>query len=257
LGDGNLSQIKFRLGHIATRPGHTPDSAGAAPVTDTLAIFDLDDTLLAADSGTLWGEYLAAQGLLDGEAFRLANQRFDRQYRAGTLDIAEFLRFSLSPLVGLEQDQFHSLRRDFVDTHISEAIAPGTRDLLGFHRDRGDILMVITATHRLLTEPIAKLLAIDVLLASEADLVDGRPTGDIRGTPCYREGKIARLEHWIAETGGRPRRTWFYSDSVNDLPLLEQVTDPVAVDPDPNLRQEALRRGWPLITLRGGKKRSY
>jgi HAD superfamily hydrolase (TIGR01490 family) len=257
LGGGYLSQIKFPLGQTAERSGRATDPAGESAVSDTLAIFDLDDTLLAADSGTLWGEYLAEQGLLEGTAFRLANERFDLQYRAGTLDIAEFLRFSLSPLVDLARDRFLSLRRDFVDTRIRQAIAPGTHDLLDFHRGRGDTLMVITATHRPLTEPIAELLAIDVLLASEADLADGRPTGDIRGIPCYREGKVTRLEQWIAATGSRPDRIWFYSDSANDLPLLEHATDPVAVDPDPNLRREATRRGWPVITLRGDQTDRY
>ena len=219
-------------------------------MTDTLAIFDLDDTLLAADSGSLWGEFLVAQGVLEAEAFQHANDHFERQYRAGMLDVVAFLEFSLAPLVPLSPDRLQRLRTHFLEAHIPDVIAPGAPALLNSHRQQGDLLMVITATHRLLTQPIVEHLGIDLLLASEPVLLDGHPTGAIQGTPCYREGKVERLREWLDEDGFKPRRTWFYSDSLNDLPLLEQVTDPVAVDPDPILAREARCRGWPIISLR-------
>ena len=221
-------------------------------MTDNLAIFDLDDTLLAADSGNLWGEFLVEQGVLEAEVFRHANDQFERQYRAGMLDVVAFLEFSLAPLVLLSPNRLQRLRAHFLELHLPEVIAPGAPALLERHRQQGDLLMVITATHRLLTQPIVEHLGIELLLASEPALLDGHPTGAIQGTPCYREGKVVRLRQWLDDGGFEPRRTWFYSDSLNDLPLLEQVTDPVAVDPDPTLAREARRRGWPIISLRHG-----
>jgi len=219
-------------------------------LNQTLAIFDLDDTLLAADSGSLWGEFLVAQGVLEAELFQRANEHFERQYRAGELDIVGFLEFSLAPLVPLPPEDLQRLRAHFLEAHIPNVIAPGAHALLDRHRQQGDLLMVITATHRLLTQPIVEQLGIELLLASEPVLLDGHPTGAIHGIPCYREGKVARLRQWLDDGGFKPQRTWFYSDSLNDLPLLEQVTDPVAVDPDPTLAREARRRGWPIISLR-------
>ena len=219
-----------------------------------LALFDLDNTLLAGDSDHLWGEYLAHRGIVDGELYRRENDRFLRMYEEGSLDIQAFLRFSLDALARHDPADLHAWRRDFIHEWIRPRIATGAPDLVARHRDAGDRLVIITATNRFVTEPIAELLAIDTLIATEPEWRDGRYTGNVAGTPCFREGKIHRLEQWLAsEPVGTPEPlagSTFYSDSHNDVPLLERVDQPVAVDPDPKLAATARARGWPVITLR-------
>jgi HAD superfamily hydrolase (TIGR01490 family) len=215
-----------------------------------LAIFDLDNTLLAGDSDHLWGEYMIAQGLVDGPAFKRRNDRFYDDYKAGRLDIAAYTRFALEPLARLGPERLLPLRERFVAEVIEPIVAPAAPALLERHRIQGDQLLIITATNRFVTEPIARLLDVDELLATDPEQVAGRYTGAITGTPCYREGKVARLADWRARQDERYTHLTFYSDSHNDLPLLRQVDRPVAVDPDTELRAEAQRKGWPVITLR-------
>jgi HAD superfamily hydrolase (TIGR01490 family) len=215
-----------------------------------LAIFDLDHTLLAGDSDHLWGEFMIAQGLVEGDSYKRQNDRFYADYQAGTLDIAAYTRFALEPLVRLGAEKLLPLRERFVAEVIDPIVAPAAPALLERHRLQGDELLIITATNRFVAEPIAQLLGVDQLLATDPERVNGRYTGAIAGIPCYREGKVRRLEQWVAEQGERPAHVTFYSDSHNDLPLLRQAQKPVAVDPDAELGAEAARQGWLVISLR-------
>jgi HAD superfamily hydrolase (TIGR01490 family) len=214
-----------------------------------LAIFDLDNTLLAGDSDYLWGEYLVEHGVVDREHYRRENQRFYDEYRAGTLDIVEFLRFSLKPLAEHPPQRLGELRRGFMREKILPIISLRARDLLDRHRALGHPLLIITATNRFVTEPIAAELGVASLIATDPEIVDGRYTGNVAGIPSFREGKVQRLNAWLREHGVNLARSWFYSDSHNDLPLLELVTHPVAVDPDETLAAHATARQWPVISL--------
>jgi len=216
----------------------------------SLAIFDLDNTLLAGDSDYLWGKFLSEQGVVDGDYYERENQRFYDEYRAGTLDILEFLAFSLRPLAETDMQRLQALRAQFVATKIGPIIPAASRALLAEHRAAGRTLLIITATNAFVTEPIATELGVDALLATDPEQLDGRYTGRVAGTPCFREGKVTRLNTWLQRSGEDLTDAWFYSDSHNDLPLLEQVANPVAVDPDETLAQHAEYRGWPIITLR-------
>ena len=215
-----------------------------------LAIFDLDHTLLAGDSDHLWGEFMIEQGLVDREQHQRQNDRFYEDYKAGRLDIAAYTAFALDPLVRLGEAKLLPLREQFIATRIEPIIAPAAPALLERHRIQGDALLIITATNRFVTEPIAKLLDVDELLATDPECVGGRYTGKITGTPCYREGKVTRLEEWLSLQDEKFSEVTFYSDSHNDLPLLLRVDRAIAVDPDETLKAEAARRGWPVITLR-------
>lgn len=215
-----------------------------------LALFDLDNTLLAGDSDYLWGRFLVDAGVVDAADHEDANQRFYEQYEAGELDIHAYQRFALRPLIERPMDEMLALRERFVAERIRPIVAPGAERLLAQHRSRGDDLAIITATNHFITEPIAALLGVDELLATEPEQVDGRYTGAIAGIPCYREGKVARLREWLAARDRDYRDTWFYSDSHNDLALLETVEHPVAVDPDETLAAAARERGWPIVSLR-------
>jgi HAD superfamily hydrolase (TIGR01490 family) len=216
----------------------------------TLALFDLDNTLLGGDSDYLWGRFLVERGLVDGEHYERENARYYAQYHAGTLDIREFLRFALQPLASHDLATLHTWRAQYLKDKIAPILLPAAQVLVEKHRAQGDTLLIITATNRFVTEPIAAMYGIEHLLATDPEMVDGRYTGEISGVPCYREGKIQRLEMWLAEQGMAMGESWFYSDSHNDLPLLERVTHPVAVDPDETLRQEAENKGWAVISLR-------
>jgi len=215
-----------------------------------LAIFDLDNTLLTGDSDHLWGRFLAAKGVVDGAAYEKENQRFYDEYKLGQLDIYEFLAFSLQPLADMEPDTLDRLHREFMASQIVSIIPRKSRDLLDKHRQQGDTLLIITATNRFVTEPIAKELGVEHLLATDPEMLDGRYTGRVTGTPCFKEGKVKRLNVWLANTHHSMEGSWFYSDSLNDIPLLEQVDNPVAVDPDETLAQHAEMKGWPIISLR-------
>jgi len=217
-----------------------------------LALFDLDNTLLAGDSDHLWGEFLADQGVVDRDWYKSENLRYYRAYVEGTLDIREFLNFSLRPLSEHPREHLDAWHRRFMRERIEPVMLPAARRLIARHRRAGDRLLVITATNAFITRPIATAFGIDDLLATEPEIVDGRYTGRVSGIPCFQEGKVLRLEAWMRRHGGSLAASHFYSDSVNDLPLLNRVEHPVAVDPDPRLHGEAERRGWPAITLRRG-----
>ena len=216
----------------------------------SLAIFDLDNTLLAGDSDYLWGRFLVERGLVDDQTFERENQRFYDEYRAGTLDIQEFLAFGLRPLAANPLAELLTWRERFLVEKIEPILLPKAADLLERHRGTGDTLLIITATNRFVTEPIAERLGVPHLLATEVEFADGRYTGRPSGIPCFQHGKVERLEAWLAETGYDGADSWFYSDSHNDLPLLGRVAHPVAVDPDVTLAQRARERGWPIISLR-------
>ncbi|AGA90251.1 HAD-superfamily subfamily IB hydrolase, TIGR01490 [Thioflavicoccus mobilis 8321] len=215
-----------------------------------LAIFDLDNTLIAGDSDYLWGRFLVARGVVDGDEYDRLNERFYRDYREGRLDIMAFLRFALRPLRENDPTDLIAWRRAFIEEMIEPIILPAALDLVERHRRCGDELLIITATNAFVTAPIAARFGIPHLIATLPEQVEGRFTGEVAGIPSFREGKVARLEQWLAETGHDLAGSHFYSDSHNDLPLLERVAHPVAVDPDPTLAAEAYARGWPSLSLR-------
>lgn len=217
-----------------------------------LALFDLDNTLLAGDSDHLWGEFLADQGVVERDWYKSENLRYYRAYVEGTLDIREFLNFSLKPLSEHPRERLDAWHRRFMQEKIEPVMLPAARRLIERHRDAGDRLLVITATNAFVTRPIARAFGIDDLLATEPEIVDGRYTGRVTGIPCFQEGKVLRLQAWIRRRGESLSGSHCYSDSINDLPLLNRVEHPVIVDPDPRLHEEAVRRGWPVITLRRG-----
>lgn len=219
--------------------------------TTPLAIFDLDNTLLAGDSDYLWGQFLVDRGIVDGAGYERENRRFYEEYKAGTLDIHAFLRFSLKPLTEHPPEQLAAWRADFVRSLILPIVARHCQALLDLHRQAGHELLILTATNRFVTEPIAEALGVENLLATDPEVRDGRYTGEIAGIPCFQDGKIRRLEHWLTENGRSPDCRWFYSDSQNDLPLLREVDYPVAVDPDAVLEGTARTQGWPVVSLRG------
>ncbi|APX92470.1 phosphoserine phosphatase [Halomonas sp. 1513] len=216
----------------------------------SLAIFDLDNTLLGIDSDHAWGEFLLEQGAVDPVSYREANERFMRDYDAGTLDIHAFLEVALKPLADNTPEQLAAWHQQFMASKIEPNILAKGEELLARHRTRGDTLLIITATNRFITGPIAERLGVDHLIAVEPEIVDGRYTGRVSGTPSYREGKVERLEAWLADKELTLDGAWFYSDSHNDLPLLEQVDHPVAVDPDDTLREVAQARNWRIMSLR-------
>ena len=215
-----------------------------------LALFDLDNTLLAGDSDHAWGDYLCERGILDGVAYKPCTDEFYQDYLAGRLDINDYLNFSLEILGRSEMAQLAQWHREFMRDCIEPIILAKGAALLAEHRAAGDQLLIITATNRFVTGPIAARLGVDTLLATECEMHGGRYSGRTTDVPCFKEGKVTRLNRWLAETGMRLDDSCFYSDSMNDLPLLEQVSRPVAVDPDPRLRAEAELRGWPIISLR-------
>ncbi len=215
-----------------------------------LALFDLDNTLLAGDSDHAWGDYLCERGILDGVAYKARNDAFYQDYLAGKLNITDYLNFSLEILGRTEMAQLEQWHREFMRDCVEPIITTKAVALLEQHRAAGDKLLIITATNRFVTGPIAARLGVDTLLATECEMVDGRYTGKTTDVPCFKEGKVTRLNRWLAETGMNLEDSYFYSDSMNDLPLLEKVANPFAVDPDPTLRAEAERRGWPVISLR-------
>lgn len=215
-----------------------------------LAIFDLDNTLIGGDSDHAWGNYLVEEGIVDPELYREANDRFYKQYQQGTLDILDYLAFALRPLAEHPLEKLCALRDTFLEDHIEPLMLPAAAELLAQHRRRGDTLLIITATNRFVTEPIAKRLGVDHLIATDPEIQNGVYTGRVAGTPSFQAGKVERLYQWLRETGMDLDGAWFYSDSHNDLPLLEAVPNPVAVDPDPILDAEARSRHWPILSLR-------
>ncbi|MDZ7595101.1 MAG: HAD family phosphatase [Thiobacillus sp.] len=218
-----------------------------------LVLFDLDNTLLAGDSDYEWGQFLIAKGAVDGPHYEARNKAFYEDYKAGRLDIYAFLAFALRPLATHPREQLDAWRAEYVETRVKPMIPQAARDLVNRHLNEADLVAVITATNSFVTGPIAKEFGIPHLIATEPEEIDGRFTGEVAGTPCFREGKVVRLERFLEAHGTRLDRldsSWFYSDSHNDLPLLEKVRHPVAVDPDPTLRTHAEAQGWPVMSLR-------
>jgi len=219
-----------------------------------LALFDLDNTLLAGDSDYEWGQFLVDRGVLERDAYEAQNRAYYDQYVAGTLDIHEFLGFALRPLAAHPPADLARWHGEFMAERIRPMIGPKARALVQEHQRSGDLCAIITATNSFVTGPIAREFGIQHLIATEPESKDGRFTGKVAGTPCFREGKIKRLDEWL---GGRGKRladfaeSTLYSDSHNDLPLLERVTRPVAVDPDEKLAIQAKERNWAIISLRG------
>lgn len=218
----------------------------------SLAIFDLDNTLIADDSDFLWGQFLVDRGIVDKAHYEEANAYFYEQYKQGSLNIAEFLDFSLKPLADNDPQQLYAWRTQFVDAIIKPLMLQAAQDLVDKHRSNGDTLLVITATNRFVTEPIVKLYGIENLLATTPEMANGRYTGRFEGEPCFQYGKVLQLQKWLKETGETLDNSWFYSDSHNDLPLLQMVEHPVAVDPDGRLKDYAQSAHWPIISLRDG-----
>jgi HAD superfamily hydrolase (TIGR01490 family) len=226
------------------------------PAEMNLALFDLDNTLLPLDSDYEWGRFLARLGVVDGQAYERENQRFYDQYKAGTLDINAFLRFSLAPLAVHPVEQLQRWHEQFMREVIEPAILPPARRLVDEHRAAGHLCAVVTATNEFVTAPIARAFGVDHLVATgierSGDHPTGQPTGRPRGIPCFRDGKIENTRQWLAGQGltlSGCERSWFYSDSANDLPLLEQVSDPVATNPDARLAAQATERGWKILHL--------
>jgi HAD superfamily hydrolase (TIGR01490 family) len=219
-----------------------------------LVLFDLDHTLLAGDSDFAWAQFLIGKGVLDREVFQARNVEFYQQYKAGTLDIWAFLDFQLSPLARHNRAQLDLWHREFMTRSIGPMVTPAARKLVNTYREEGALIALVTATNSFVTGPIARVFGIEHLVATIAAQENGQFTGKARGMPAFRAGKIDRVECWLETQGlhwGSFSQTWFYSDSLNDLPLLEKVSHPVAVNPDEVLKAHAHRSGWPIISLRG------
>lgn len=216
-----------------------------------LAIFDLDNTLIAGDSDHAWGEFLVEKSLVDREEFKKGNDLFYQQYLEGKLDIHAYIAFAIEPMTRFTDEQLEALQQEFMEHHIHPIMLPKAVQLLAAHREKGDYLLIITATNSIVTAPIAKLLDVDDLIATEPEQIDGVYTGKIAGVPSYQEGKVVRLNEWLKDKNMDLQGSVFYSDSHNDIPLLEQVERAVAVDPDEALEQFAKQKGWEVMSLRG------
>jgi HAD superfamily hydrolase (TIGR01490 family) len=218
-----------------------------------LALFDLDNTLLGCDSDYEWGQFLVDRGVLERETYEAQNRAYYDQYVAGTLDIHEYLGFALRPLAEHTAGDLARWHAEFMAQRILPAITAPARELVREHLGAGDLCAIITATNSFVTRPIAAEFGVPHLVATEPEVRGGRFTGRVAGTPCFRDGKVRRLHEWLAGAGRRFadfRSSTCYSDSHNDMPLLELVSQPVAVDPDERLAAEARRRHWPVMSLK-------
>ena len=220
-----------------------------------LALFDLDNTLLSGDSDFEWAQFLISKGVVDRELQEARNIQFYEQYKAGTLDIYEFLNFQLAPLTRHSRAELDAWHRDYMTQHIRPIIGAPARALVKQHLDNGDLCAIVTATNSFVTGPIARELGIPHLIGTipAVDVGNGAFSGGPRGTPSFQAGKIERVEAWLESLGlwwGSFADSFFYSDSHNDLPLMRKVRTPVAVDPDDKLRQYSAEQGWKTISLR-------
>ncbi|MDD5057465.1 MAG: HAD-IB family hydrolase [Sideroxydans sp.] len=218
-----------------------------------LVLFDLDNTLLSGDSDFEWSQFLIEQGVLDRELFEAKNLAFYEQYKAGTLDIHEFLDFQLKPLSRHARSVLDEWHAEFMRIKIRPMMGDKARELVAKHQAAGDVCVIVTATNSFVTAPIAREFGVAHLIATDPEEIDGEFTGQVAGVPSFREGKVTRMESWLVERGwgwGSFEQSWFYSDSMNDLPLLGKVKHPVAVDPDVTLRKHAEAHGWAVISLR-------
>jgi len=215
-----------------------------------LVIFDLDNTLIAGDSDHAWGEFLVERKIVDAEYYQTKNDQFFQDYQSGNLIIEEYLAFALEPLANNTLEDLLSWREAFLTEKILPLMLPKAKALIEKHRKQGDYLLIITATNHFVTERIAKILEVDDLIATEPEKDSLGFTGKIAGTPSFKEGKIIRLNDWLKNHNHSMTGSYFYSDSHNDLPLLELVDNPVAVDPDDTLRAYCEKNKWPVQTLR-------
>ncbi|WP_186022543.1 HAD family hydrolase [Burkholderia gladioli] len=221
-----------------------------------LALFDLDHTLIPTDSDHEWGRFMIKLGLVDAESFKRQNDRFYADYKAGTLDIHAYLAAALAPLARHPRAQLDAWHEQYMQEVIRPAMLPAALELVRRHREVGDLCCIVTATNAFVTRPIADAFGVETLIACEVETVDGHPASDLTGratgVPSFREGKIARTEAWLASLGKTLadfERSYFYSDSHNDIPLLAKVTDPVATNPDDTLRTHAREQGWRILDL--------
>jgi len=217
-----------------------------------LALFDLDNTLLAGDSDYAWAQFLIEHGVLDRAGYEARNDEFFREYKAGTLDIHEFLAFQLAPLAAHPREQLDRWHAEFMAAKVMPMIGAAARGLVDRHLAAGSLCAIVTATNSFVTGPIAKTFGVPHLIATEPEVKNGRFTGGVSGIPCFQAGKVERVREWLARDGwsfASFTASWFYSDSANDLPLLEQVSHPVAVDPDDRLRSVAAARGWTILEI--------
>lgn len=217
----------------------------------SLVLFDLDNTLIAGDSDHLWGEFLVQRELVDVASYRARNDEFYQAYQRGELDIKAYLNFSLEPLARFSREELAELHQQFLEEMIQPLRLPQAEALIAEHQQRGDVVAITTSTNRFITQPIAELLKVEHLMATELEIIDNRYSGRTLGQPCYREGKVHHLEQWMKDKPYDLKNSYFYSDSINDLPLLSVVDNPVAVDPDPDLEAHAREQGWAVISLRG------
>lgn len=216
----------------------------------TLAIFDLDNTLIAGDSDHAWGQFLADKGIVDAEEYRKANDQFYQDYLDGKLDMTRYLEFSLAPLAAHPMDKLLQWREQFITECIKPIMLDKAQELIASHRGQGHFILIITATNRFVTGPIAECLGVDHLIATDPEIIDNKYTGAISGIPSFKEGKVTRLNSWLNEQGYNLDGSYFYSDSHNDIPLLEKVETPIAVDPDSTLASHAKENNWKIISLR-------
>jgi HAD superfamily hydrolase (TIGR01490 family) len=222
-------------------------------VSRNLCLFDLDDTLLPLDSDHAWGQFMVRQGWVDGEAFARRNDEFFQHYKAGTLDIQAYVDFTTTPWRKRPQAEQAAAQRRFMDEVIGPGLRPSARELVRHHQSQGDLVAIVTATNEFVTAPIARAFDVEHLLAVRLEKDPaGNITGRIEGVPSFREGKTVRTHEWLEGLGHRLQdfeRISVYSDSANDLPLLEMATDPVATNPSPPLEAIARERGWRILRL--------
>jgi HAD superfamily hydrolase (TIGR01490 family) len=218
-----------------------------------LVLFDLDNTLLAGDSDFQWGQFLIEEGLVDHETHLTENLQFYEDYKQGKLDIVAFLEFQLKPLSQHPRAQLEAWHKRYMEKKVRPMMTKKALALVEKHRANGDLMIVITATNSFVTKPIATAYGVEHLIGTTPEEIDGEFTGRVTGTPSFKEGKITRLNEWLAARGqtlANFESTWFYSDSHNDLPLMKLVDHPVAVDPDAILKTYAEEQGWPVTSLR-------
>ena len=215
-----------------------------------LAIFDLDNTLIAGDSDHSWGEFLVDQNIVDRQLYKKMNDKFYADYESGCLDIFAYLEFSVEPLTQFSLQELDILHQQFMRDVIEPMKLDQAETLINHPRHAGDRVLVITSTNRFIVEPICKSLGINEIIATDLQIIDGKYTGKVDGTPTFKEGKVERFNQWLKEQNTNNQGSYFYSDSINDMPMLLEVTYPIAVDPDPALRKEAESRHWEIISLR-------
>ncbi|MGB4246096.1 MAG: HAD family hydrolase [Pseudohongiellaceae bacterium] len=236
----------------------TLPTKGTLATKRTLAIFDLDNTLLGGDSDHSWGDFLIGKGLVDAAEHKARNDHFYYQYQNGGLNMVDYVEFAVGPIKGMPRAKREALHRDFMRDFVEPMILPASLRLLQEHRNKGDFCLIITATNRFITEPIAERLGVDALIATDLEMVDDCYTGKVDGIPSFQAGKVVKLDKWLSDRAQENANhhaftmadSVFYSDSFNDLPLLEKAARAVAVDPDAKLQKIAQERGWEIISLR-------